>query len=313
MSKKKENKYSFFKGNDEYGDGGKQSVLELQNKIKQNYINKYYNIWMSKFEWEGLDEELKEQQENFIMRKFWSDGTLAARNVDKVNIMAFAPYGGMEYDMYDFPSKVTLVNLRNAPVNVIPFEPQVVNKDVVIGWCQPNHKPIAAVVQYYVDRMVEVDMVINTNLNLMKMPFLVGVNEVDKKKMEDIVRRILNNEVVVFADLQELNKVQALATQTPYIIDKLVEHKRGLEQELMTYMGVDNNGSASLEQTHISVDAVNANNDIINDYGNAIEGEINKWLAQIERVLNRKLRIKCKSKPVNSVKEEVVENEEINN
>lgn len=313
MAKKKQNKYTFFKGNDEYGDGGKQSVLELQNKIKQNYINKYYNIWMSKFEWEGLDEELKEQQENFIMRKFWSDGTLAARNVDKVNMLAFAPYGGMEYDMYDFPSKVTLVNLRNAPVNVIPFEPQVVNKDVVIGWCQPNHKPIAAVVQYYVERMVEVDMVINTNLNLMKMPFLVGVNEVDKKKMEDIVRRILNNEVVVFADLQELNKVQSLATQTPYIIDKLNEHKRGLEQELMTYMGVDNNGSSSLEQTHVSVDAVNANNDIINDYGNAIEGEINKWLAQIERVLNRKLTIKCKSKPVNSVKEEVVENEEINN
>lgn len=130
---KKQNKYTFFKGNSEYGDGGKQSVLELQNKIKQNYINKYYNIWMSKFEWEGLDEELKEQQENFIMRKFWSDGTLAARNVDKVNMLAFAPYGGMEYDMYDFPSKVTLVNLRNAPVNVIPFEPQVVNKDVVIG------------------------------------------------------------------------------------------------------------------------------------------------------------------------------------
>ena len=53
---KKQNKYTFFKGNSEYGDGGKQSVLELQNKIKQNYINKYYNIWMSKFEWEGLDD-----------------------------------------------------------------------------------------------------------------------------------------------------------------------------------------------------------------------------------------------------------------
>ena len=310
---KKQNKYTFFKGNSEYGDGGKQSVLELAQKCKQNYINKYYNIWMSKFEWGGLDEELKEQQENFIMRKFWSDGTLAARNVEGIDIMAFAPYGGMEYDMYDFPSKVTLVNLRGVSQKLIPFEPQVVGKDVVIGWCQPNHKPIAAVVQYYVDRMVEVDMVINTNLNLMKMPFLVGVNEVDKKKMEDIVRRILNNEVVIFADLQELNKVQALATQTPYIVDKLVEHKRGLEQELMTYMGVDNNGSSSLEQTHVSVDAVNANNDVINDYGNAIEGEIKKWLDEIKRVLGREITIRCKSKPVNSVKEEVVENEEINN
>ena len=116
------------------------------------------------------------------------------------------------------------------------------------------------------------------------MPWLVGVDEADKDKMEDIVDRILNNEVVVFADLQSLGKVQTLATNTPYIIDKLVEYKRGLEQELMTILGVDNNGSASLEQTHVSVDAVNANNDVINDYANAIESEINKGLRDIKEV-----------------------------
>ena len=250
------------------------------------------------------------------MRKFWSDGTLAARKANNIDLLVFAPYGGMEFDLYDFPSKVTLVNLRNAPVNLVPFTPQVVGQDVVIGWCQPNHKPIASIVNYYVDRMVQVDMVINTNLNLSKLPFLVGVNEVDQKKMQDIVDRILGNEVVIFADLQELNKVQSLATQTPYIIDKLVEYKRGLEQELMTFLGVDNNGAASLEQTHVSVDAVNANNDVINDYGNAIEDEINKWLEEINRVLGRKITIVCKSKPVNSVAEPNVggnENEEVNN
>ena len=218
--------------------------------------------------------------------------------------------------MYDFPSKVTLVNLRGVSQKLIPITPQVVGKDVVIGWCQPNHKPIAAIVRYYVDRMVQIDMVINTNLNLMKMPFLIGVNEVDKDKMKNIVDRILNNEVVVFASLEELNKVQALATETPYIVDKLTEHKRGLEQELMTFMGVDNNGSENLEQTHVSVDAVNANNDVINDYGYAIESEVRKWVDEINRVFGRQVNFETVSKPVSSVKEVVnggVENEEINN
>ena len=223
--------------------------------------------------------------------------------VENTGLLAFCPYGGMEIDMYDFPSKVTLVNLRGVSEKIIPATPQVVGKDVVIGWCQPNHKPIQMIVRYYIDRMVAVDMVINTNLNLMKMPFLVGVNEVDKKKMDDIVRRILNNEVVIFADLEELQKVQALATQTPYIIDKLNEYKRCLEQELLTYLGVDNNGSEDLEQTHVSVDAVNANNDIINDYNNAIEEEIKKWLGEIKRVLGRELSIEAMSKPVNSTRE----------
>ena len=122
--------------------------------------------------------------------------------------------------------------------------------------------------------------------------------------MEDIVDRILHNEVVVFADLDDLSKVQTLATQTPYIIDKLNDYKRSMEQELRTFLGVDNNGSNSLEQTHISVDAVNANNDVINDYGNAIESEINKWLADINRVFNRHITIEAVSKPVDTVHEE---------
>ncbi len=280
------------------------NVADIQNSLKQVYISKYYNIWMSKFKWNGLDEDAKEQQENFIMRKLWSDGTLACRKLDSLDMLVFAPYAAFKYNLYDFPEEVTLINLRNAPRALIPLEPQVVNKDVVIGWAQPNRKPIAAIVLPYIDRMVQVDMVINTNLNLQKMPFLVGVTEVNKDKMEDIVRRILNNELVVFADLEELSQVQTLATQTPYIIDKLTEYKRGLEQELLTFLGVDNNGSGQLEQTHVSVDAVNANNDMINDFGESIEGEINKWLEQIKRVLGRTLSIENMSKPVNTVHED---------
>lgn len=312
MAKQKQNKYQFFKRHSE-GDVGNAGVLELEGRIRQNYINKYYNIWMSKFKWGGLDEEISERQENFIMRKFWSDGTVAARKIENTGLLAFMPYAGMTYDLYDFPTTVTLVNLRGVSETIVPQTPQVVNKDVVIGWCQPNHKPIESVVRYYVDRMVQVDMVINTNLNLQKMPFLVGVNEDDNSKMKDVVRRILNNEVVIFADLQDLSKVQTLVTQTPYIIDKLVEHKRCLEQELLTYMGVDNNGSESLEQTHVSVDAVNANNDIINDYNYAIESEVEKFVNRLNAVLGRNVSAKVVSAPVKSVAEGGKENEEESN
>ena len=235
------------------------------------------------------------------MRKFWSDGQIAAKPIKNTDLMVYAPWTLTTFDCYDLPETITLVNVHNAPF--IPYEPQVVGKDVVIGWCQPNHKSIATIVDYYVSRMVQVDLVINTNLQLQKMPFLIGVNEIDKDKMEDIVQRIINNEVVIFANLEDLQKVQTLATQTPYIVDKLNDYKRSLEQELMTFLGVDNNGSNSLEQTHVSVDAVNANNDVINDYGNAIESEINKWLADVNRVFGRNISIKAMSKPVDTVHE----------
>ena len=294
----KKGKYAF------WNSDGYNTVAEIQQSCRQNYINKYYNIWMSKFKWTGLDEEMASQEENFIMRKFWSDGTVVAKPIKNTDLMVFAPWALQDLNYYDLPETVMMVNLHSVSSNIIPSTVQVVNKDVVILYCQPSHKPILSTVNYYVDRMVQVDMVINTNLQLQKMPWLVGVDEADKDKMEDIVDRILNNEVVVFADLQSLGKVQTLATNTPYIIDKLVEYKRGLEQELMTILGVDNNGSASLEQTHVSVDAVNANNDVINDYANAIESEINKGLRDIKRIFNRDIKIEAVSKPVNTVHEQ---------
>lgn len=251
---------------------------------------------MTKFKWSGLDEEIKDQQENYIMRKFWSNGTVAAFNIKHTQMLGFTLYNAQTYNMYDYAETVVLTNERSSAL--IPMEPQVVNKDAVIGWCMPNHKPIKAIVDWYIDRMVQVDMVTATNLELQKMPFLVAVSEEDRKKMEDIVDRILNNEVVVFADLESLQKVQTLATQTPYIIDKLQDYREQLECELLTVLGIDNN---RLNKTHIAMDAINANNDVINDYGQAIENTIKTWIDKINAVFGKNISIEATSKPVTSV------------
>jgi len=57
------NKYEF------YRQFEIDNIKELQQSVKQNLINRYYNIWMNKFKWNGLDENTKEEQENYIMRK----------------------------------------------------------------------------------------------------------------------------------------------------------------------------------------------------------------------------------------------------
>lgn len=145
-------------------------------------------------------------------------------------------------------------------------------------------------------------MVLNTNLNLQKMPFLIAVSETDRDALQDIVERILNNEVVIFADLEDLQKIQAVITQTPYIIDKLAQYKNSLENELLSFLGIDNAGSNEKKERLI-VDEVNAANDMINAYGNSIEEEINKWLGQIKSVLARDITIKPRNAPVAAVSE----------
>ena len=292
----KENKYKYWKRRT------KDQALNLFSIAKNKYYNKYYNLWMSKFKWRGLDEDLKEQEENYIMRKLWSEGALALRNIKNTDMIALCPFAIADYNYLDFPDTVTLVNERNVSEQIIPKGKQVVNKDVCLLYAMPNHKPIQWTVDYYTDRIAQAAVLINNNLALQNMPFVIGVTEEDKTQMTDIVDRILNNEVVVFAGVNDINKLQALITQVPYLVDKLQSYIVSQENELLTILGIDNSGSAA-KKAQMLVDEVNANNDVINDYARSIEDEMRAWLARANKVLNRNITIEPKSKPVDTTKD----------
>ena len=292
------NKYQFwkrFKGQPNY-------IQELFQEVSNNYTDKYYNIWMSKFKWTGLDEETKEQQENYIMRKLWSEGSLAIRNIANTNLIALMPFATISYNYLDFPETVNLINKRGVSEVIIPSGEQVVNKDVAIVYCLPSHKPIKQLVKYYTDRIAQVEIIIANNLKLQNIPFVIGCNEEDKDSMEDIVERILNNELVVYSAVGDINKLQTLATTAPYLIDKLKAYQVSLENELLTILGIDNSG-VQAKKAQMLVDEVNANNDAINDFGNSIIDELKSWLERANKVLNRNISIEAKSKPVDTTKD----------
>ena len=292
-----DNKYAFFNR----FKGANGSVMQLLKNTVSNYKNKYYNVWMSKFKWSGLDEECAEQQENFIMRKLWSEGTVALRNIENTDMMAAASYATNQYNIFDFPEVITLVKNRDASDKIIPKDPQVVNKDVAIIYCLPSHEPIEKIVDFYCSRMAQVELVINNNLKLHSNPFLISCTEENKQQMEDIVNRILNNELVVFCSQKDITNLQALLLNAPYLIDKLKEYQVSLENELLTILGIDNFGTAKKAQ--MLVDEVNANNDIINDFGASIEDELRQYLERANKVLNRNISIEAKSKPVDTTKD----------
>ena len=153
--------------------------------------------------------------------------------------------------------------------------------------------------------MAQVELIINTNLCLQKMPYLIGVDEKDKAQMEDIVNRILNDEVVVFAGIGDLQKLQAVVTQAPYIVDKLRTYEISLENELLTFLGIDNSGSGQ-KAAQLTVDEVNATNDSINEYGFSIEDEINRWLDVLNRTFGKNIHVKSRTVAVDSIYDQEV-------
>ena len=257
---------------------------DVYNKTVHMLLNKYYNIYRSNFHTKGLDY----RQEQFIMNKLWGSGKIAAFRIKHLDELGFADWTRCTYDMYGEPETVQLINEYSSPL--VPSSSQVVDKDVVIGYLQTNRKPLSMIVKWYVDRIAQVEMVINTNLQLQKMPFIIPVSDSQESaKLEDYVDRILNNELVITVEGIEPNLFKSISTNAPYIIDKLQNYKKDLENDLLTYLGVNNNGTNKIEQLQLS--EVNSNNEEINisdsNFNDCLEGFCNR----IKETLGKDVRI----------------------
>ena len=270
-----------------------KSVNDVYNQTVNMLRNKYYNLYRSNFKWNNINY----RQEDFIMRKFWADGTVAAFKIKNIDELGFCSWARNTIDMYGETETVNLVNQYGSPL--IPQTVQVVDKDVVIGWIQSNRKPLRMIVDWYIERIAQVDMVINTNLNLHKLPFLIPLDKGDKdakSKLTDVVDRILNNELVLFVEGVEPSLFKAVATQAPYIIDKLANYRKDLENDLKTYLAVNNPGVNKIEQLQLS--EVNANNDEINSHDEDFKEQLDKFCERIRDVLGYDISVEIQREEV---------------
>ena len=211
--------------------------------------------------------------------------------------------------MYGAPSTVHLVNERGVSDLLIPSTEQVVGKDVAIGWYQRNHQSVQRFVRIYAQQLADVQMVINTNLSLHKMPFVIITDDEDTaKRIKDCIRRILNNELAVYLNAADKNALSSLNTITPYIIDKLYQYKVDLENELKTYLGLDNNGGYEKKERML-VDEVNSQRATIDDSADNFTDELNDFAVNIKDLTGLEISFKARMKQVEETVKHVARQE----
>ena len=120
----------------------------MRSELEFMYLNKYYNLYMNNFKISQVDYQMRD----YILRKFWADGTLAEFKLKETEgstdypkgMPVFCPYAPSRFNLYDFPIYVTLINIRG--VKFIPATPQKVDEDVILLYAQRNKKSIYSIV-----------------------------------------------------------------------------------------------------------------------------------------------------------------------
>lgn len=301
---------------------------------KRFYENKYFSLFLNNYHL----PELTKNQERFLLKSFWANGSVAAfviegtkqepslkqmlsnsskstlilSNENPNGLLCLVPYATAKYDIEDAPSVVSYINKRGA--TFIPKGLKIVNKDCVIGWAHSSHAPIRSLVLYYIDRIVNVEQTIEMNLFVHKLPRLVVCSPEDRDRVADLMDKIEQGEKKLFLDandVQAIKNVLDSGSNTSYIIDKLYQYKQNLENELLTFLGINN---ISLEkQERLIVDEANSNNQLINDCGECFLDSIKAFCKEVSEVLEFPLSVEAKFSPAAqemSPEEEESEDEE---
>lgn len=256
----------------------KTDISQLRAQCKQAIDNNIFRIWMNRYDF----PELNRKQKRAIMKELFNTGTISCgkiNHLDGPESLYFVPYMTQEWDLYYEPQVIRFMNLRGVPF--ISKNPEVVNESCAIGYANSGRNSIKTLVNYYIDRMVECELILHNNLLTAQVPFLVNISPDQKLRAQDLIDKILNYESVVFTD-GDINAIQALLTGAPWIADKIRGIFYDYQSQLYTILGIDNTKMDSSDKQFQLTEELDSNIAEINSYKTDIDISIQEFLDDIE-------------------------------
>jgi hypothetical protein len=288
-----------------------QSGTDKRQQIIHIYNDKYFNLWMSRFDIEGMSPGFK----RYFLIKLWARGKVAITNIKNTKDTT-DPESTAEFIMSDFtpvswdsanePYEVNMISDQKTAAPNFPIDLLKSGEDVVLGYAQPNRHPVLETVLYHINRIADIEMLIDSNISTQKMPFFVACSEEDKARIEQLVNRILAGEPIAYGDFGDIDKVKAFLTGAPYLIDKLMDAKQERENELKTYLGLNNNPIEKAER--LVVGEVESNNEEIDESEDVFNKCIEDFFSEANTILGQKFTL-IKKKPQEQPKNSLPDNE----
>lgn len=113
-------------------------------------------------------------------------------------------------------------------------------------------------------RLYEAERTADINIKAQKTPVLLLMDEKQRLTMENLYSQYEGNRPVIFGDKNFLgeNVIKAINTQAPFIADKIIDYKKEIWNEALTFLGINNIMVDKKER--LITDEANSNNELIN-------------------------------------------------
>ena len=236
-----------------------------------DYLERFKRIAMSMFEWVNLPKSMNAR---WLERCLYYNGMAALLKDEKYGFINTNCCSSGDINIYGLPTKLNCFSFEYQSTRRLytglnnKFSSSFLNKnkddECILVMNTYECVPTCKTMELFSLRLFEAERTCDVNIKSQKTPVLLVVNEKKRLMMENLYSQYDGNQPFIFGDDETFNTdiLKSLNTNAPFVADKVMEYKKEIWNEALTFLGVNN---IMLEKKERLVsDEANSNNELIN-------------------------------------------------
>ena len=243
----------------------------LNSETYQDYFERLKKVALSIYEWQNLPDSMDSRYLEETLFFFGKATLLKDKNYGFINTKCA---GSGYINIYGLPTKLNCFSygfnsIRKLYTGLNPTlsdkqqEQMQYNECILVGnnW---DFLPTSTTIELFAYRLAEAEMTAFTNIKAQKTPVMILCDEKQRLTMENLYNQYNGNQPFIFGNknLMEGTSIQSIKTEAPFIADKIMDYKKEIWTEALTYLGINNIMVEKKER--MITDEANQNNELIN-------------------------------------------------
>lgn len=242
-------------------DAFRDAIL-MNTETYVDYLERMKKIALSMFEWQNLPQSCNAR---FLEMCLFYNGQAALLYDDDYGYINTMAADGGYINIYGLPTEIQCYSYRfNQRRSLYMTDTgEEKGKECILVMNNYERVPTCSTVNLFAYRLAEAQRTADVNIKAQRTPVLITTDQKQYFTLKKMYEEYDGNTPAIFADKNVItpDALKALKTDAPFIAQDIMDYKREIWNEFLTYMGISN---LSEKRERMISNEVDSNNELVN-------------------------------------------------
>lgn len=240
-----------------------EDTMLLNDSTYVDYLERLKKIALSIFEWTNLPDSMNSRYLELCLYYTGKAGLLYDNEYGFINTQAVS---NGYINIYGLPTKLNCFSYSYNTIRKTYMgfnEKAKKDQEAILVLNNYEMLPTCSTIELYAMRMAEAQRTVDINIRAQRTPILIETDQNQKFTMRQVYEQYDGNAPVIYGNKNAGidGSLKVLKTDAPIVFDKIMEYKRDIFNEALTYLGVSN---LDEKKERRIVNEAESNNEVIN-------------------------------------------------